>query len=169
MSYCSHAVYTHDYDRFLLSLFVPAPMRESLLALYALHIELDNIRRAVSEEMIGHIRHAWWREEMGKLYEGVAPRGQPVLQALAPVIAAGQLPHTQMTQLLDQYAEHFPSKPPGIDSILDTLAERLIASIDIKSLPGWSKARHIIGAHRQKYDGRRDGWLKLKLLLAGAC
>src|SRR5882724_8075260 len=93
LSHCAEEIRRHDRDRFLAALFVPVEQREALFAACALNIELARIRTAVSEEMLGHIRQAWWEEAVEALYVGAPPRGQPVLLALAPVIEAGHLPH----------------------------------------------------------------------------
>ena len=69
--YCADLVRRLDYDRFLMSLFVPQTERPALLAVCALNAELAQVRSLVSEEMIGHIRLAWWQEA---LEAGAAPR-----------------------------------------------------------------------------------------------
>lgn len=51
-----------DRDRFVTVLFAPQPVRERLFALYALNIELANIRTQVREPQAGLIRLQWWRE-----------------------------------------------------------------------------------------------------------
>jgi phytoene/squalene synthetase len=51
-----------DRDRFATALFAPGPARERLFALYALNIELANIRTQVREPQAGLIRLQWWRE-----------------------------------------------------------------------------------------------------------
>src|SRR5690349_9388890 len=89
-SYSARLVREHDRDAFLRCLFVPPPQREALLALYALNIELAQVKEKTREEMIGHIRLSWWQENIEALYEGKPPNGQPVLDALAPLIRNGQ-------------------------------------------------------------------------------
>lgn len=51
-----------DRDRFATVLFAPQGAREPLFALYALNIELANIRTQVREPQAGLIRLQWWRE-----------------------------------------------------------------------------------------------------------
>ncbi len=166
LSYCAQMVRTHDPDRFLAALFIPAPAREALLSLLALNVELANIHYATREEMIGHIRHAWWQEAVDALYEGQPPKEQPVLQALAPVIAAGQLPREKMNMLLENYREHFPTLPPDLDAILDEMNVILMRALSVDE-SGWRKASAVIAAHRQRHGRKWNGWLHVRLLVAG--
>jgi len=165
LSYCGQEVRRHDRDRFLLSLFVPAGPREDLLAVYALNVELAHIRRAVREEMLGHIRHAWWEEAVEALYVGAPPREQPVLQALAPLIKEGHLPHDALFPLVEEYRRHFPAPPPDIDVRLEALSVMLLQRICPDALPDWRRANDIITKHRARYGARWNGWLAFKLLL----
>src|SRR5579864_8087467 len=106
LSYCAQEVYRHDRDRFLLSLFVPTVRRETLLALYALNVELARVHAAISEEMIGHIRYAWWQEALEALYAGGRISGHPVLEALAPAIHGGHIPSEALMPLVESYRAH---------------------------------------------------------------
>lgn len=163
LSHCADLVQTQDKDRFLASLFIPAPARESLMTLYALNIELEHVGHAVSEEMIGHIRYAWWQEAIDALYEGKPARNHPVLQALA--LLTGFLPREELNRLIEAYREHFPNAP-DVDGLLDSLSASLLQAQSVDTR-GWQKANRVIATHRARYGRGMNGWLSLKLLAAG--
>ncbi len=102
--YCADLVRRLDYDRWLTTLFAPAPRRGSLLALYAFNLEIARIRETVSEPMLGEIRLQWWREAIDELYQGRARR-HAVLEALVPEAALGTIERSLFERLLE--ARHF--------------------------------------------------------------
>lgn len=161
LSYCAHEVYTHDRDLFLRSLFVPGPARESLLTVYALIVELEKIRGIVSEEMIGHIRLAWWQENIEALYAGKGAHGQPVLEALGPLIASGQLPADVLMKLIEAYRTHFPELPVDREELVRTVS---LVMLDSTLQPAWSKADRVICGHGRRFGRRFRFWLIIKLL-----
>jgi phytoene/squalene synthetase len=146
------------------SLFMPEPQRESLLALYALNIELLHIPAKISEEMIGHIRYAWWQERVEGLYNGDVPQGHPVLVALTG--AAPHVPQTRLVALVEEYREHYPEPPQRHNEAVDAAAADLVQALTPAAFPVWQKASAIIGRHRQRYGNSAKGWLAFKLLLA---
>ena len=116
LSYCAKELYTHDRDHFLQCLFIPAQYREAFFCLYALNLELAGVHTAVSEEMIGHIRYAWWEEavESGKSY------GNPLLEALAST----KLPKEHALRMVAHYREHYPAMPADVSQIFVSLVQR---------------------------------------------
>lgn len=162
-SYCADMVRAHDRDLYALSLFAPAPAREGLLAIYALATELAHIRHMVSEEMIGHIRYAWWRETLEKLYSGIPRPGHPVLEALQPL----NLPQPYVMALVESYAEPYPAPPKGETEALEVLSLSYLTENAPKALKPWQKANAIINRHKEKHGPKRHSWLMLKLLVAG--
>lgn len=167
LSYCADYVYTHDRDRFLLSLFVPAAAREGLLTLYALNTELAQVQVKISEEMIGHIRFAWWQEAIDGLYAGTPPRGHPVLDALKIVIDNGHLPEATLSFLLEEYRGNFPGQPPDIEGAIEKISMVFICLACPEAETGWRKAHGIIARHRRRFAQGWNSWLSLKLLIAG--
>ncbi|MDE3061181.1 MAG: squalene/phytoene synthase family protein [Pseudomonadota bacterium] len=163
-SYCADLVKRHRRDDFLQSLFVPAEARETMLALYALNAELSQVRDKTGEELIGQVRLAWWQEAVSAIYDGHPPREQPVLQALAQV--TGHVPQEPLMALIDSYREYFPELP-DVEAAMDELALVLLRAISPQSEPGWQKAKSMIAKHRKRYGDGRNGWLNLKLLIAG--
>jgi hypothetical protein len=167
LPYCALQVYEADRERFMLGLFVPEAQRPSLFALYALNVELMRVRSNVSEEMIGHIRYAWWYEKLEALYEGQQLPGHPVLEELSPLIAAGYLPKPQLLALAETYRAHFPEAPHDALARLDALSLTLLRHICPQAEEAWAKANNIIRRHYERYGIGRRGWLAGRLLLAG--
>jgi hypothetical protein len=162
LSYCGKLVYEHDRDRFLLSLFATGQGREAVQALYALDIELMHVAGRVSEPVIGQMRLAWWQETLDALYAGQVRPGQPVLEALQPVVA--HMPKEMLMPLVEQYRERFPQLP-DVNSMLDTLSLQQVRALCPEIEPRWCKARDMIAAHRRRYGMRRNGWMSFRLLI----
>lgn len=62
--------------------YAPARARSATLALFALDTRLAGLVRGLREPMLGQLRLAWWRDQLGKPVEQRA-QGDPVLAALA--------------------------------------------------------------------------------------
>jgi 15-cis-phytoene synthase len=90
-----------DPDRFLCSLFAPAPHREALWALIALNHELARAREAAREPMLALIRLQWWREAIEEAAAGKPPRRHEVAEPLAQAIAEGALDPADLLGLVD--------------------------------------------------------------------
>lgn len=105
LSYCGQVVRDYDPDRFLLSMFAPADLQENLWALFAFNHEIAKTREVVSETQLGLIRLQWWREHIGKIYEGDFVEGHEILSALADTIRKHDLPRDEFDQLI--YAREF--------------------------------------------------------------
>lgn len=102
MSYLADQVRRDDHDRYLCALFAPAAVREDLFALYAFNAEVAKVRESVSEQLIGRMKLQWWRDVVGMVYEGRdAPKGNPVVQSLADIIARHALSRADFDTLLD--------------------------------------------------------------------
>ncbi len=90
-----------DEDRWLAARFATRPVRERLMALYALNHEIARTAEAVSMETLGDIRLAWWRERIDAIHaDPAAP--PPAHPALAAYAAMGPTPRMQAvwTQLI---------------------------------------------------------------------
>src|SRR5689334_22160264 len=111
-AYCEQIVRERHPDTFLAALFIPASHRHLFMAVYALDAELDKVRDSVSEELLAHIRFAWWDESLQALFDGKPPGGHPVLEAIAPVIHSGVLPQMALEPLTESYRTHYPDAPP---------------------------------------------------------
>jgi phytoene/squalene synthetase len=110
-SQCAEIVRAHDYDRYLCTLFAPAPVQEAYFALFAFNHEIAVIAEIVSEEMIGFIRFAWWREALDEIYKGLPIRKHPVVEALANIIRQYNLPRAPFDIILTARAQDLEDEP----------------------------------------------------------
>ncbi len=111
LSYCAGLVRQHDHDRYLCALFAPAQVREAWFALFAFNHEIAIIAEIVSEEMIGFIRFAWWREALDEIYGNQKLRKHPVVEALAQTIHAHHLPRALLDMMLAARANDLEQEP----------------------------------------------------------
>jgi len=80
-----------DKDRFLATLFAPAPVRPPLYALYAFNVEIARVRELIHEPFAGEIRLQWWKDALSGNQAGEAA-AHPVASALRNTMAKYQLP-----------------------------------------------------------------------------
>ncbi len=80
--YCQQLVNLDDRERYLISLFAPQKVQNSLWALWAFNQEVAKIRENVSEQMLGEIRLQWWFDALDEIKQG-QEREHPVIQALS--------------------------------------------------------------------------------------
>ncbi len=80
-------------------LFLPPDQRRAIIALYAFCREVDDVVDSQIDPGVARVKLAWWREEIGRLFEG-APR-HPVTKALAAPIAAHNLPREHFLEIID--------------------------------------------------------------------
>jgi|CXWL01.1.fsa_nt_gi hypothetical protein len=154
LAYYTSLVRTGRCDEFLAAMFLPASMREAVIAIYALDIELEHIHHVVTEEMMGHIRYAWWQENIEGLHNEIV-HDHPVLQAIANI----NIQHESLLAIVVAYREVFPDRPPAIDAIMKNVIDSYVSGNK-----KWKKASNIISNHRRKYGEKRYNWLLIKLL-----
>ena len=102
-------VRARDPDRYLADLFAPAEARPHLLVLHAFAIEVADIRRKVSQPMLGEMRLKWWESGLRGEHGG-----NPLAAALAETITRFGLPLAAFDNLLrartfDLYDDPMPS------------------------------------------------------------
>jgi len=149
-----------DEDRWLASRFAPAPVRARLIALYAVNYEIARTAESVTQEGIGDIRLAWWREAIGDLYRG-AVRPHPAIAAYARAVAEAGLPQAPLDQIIEARGKDLDARPfetwDALDAYLDATAGNLIA-LAIEAC-GESGAREISAFTREA--GRAWGYAGL--------
>ncbi len=138
---------------FLAAMFAPVALRDGLIALYALDIELAHIHHLVKEEMMGHIRYAWWQEAVEDLPANASK--QPVLQALSAAGFAAE----SLLPIVVAYRESFPETPENRGELLQNAASEYLHSAGKK----WQKATNKITRHRAKHGRKLYSWLLVKL------
>lgn len=117
----AHVEQVVDGDRTVATFFAPQARRRPLLALYAFDQEVARIGLTVREPMAGHIRLAWWREQVAAAYEGTKLQA-PVPQALAEVVRANALPHAVFEAYLDARAFDLEEAPFADEAAMDAHA-----------------------------------------------
>lgn len=93
-----------DADRYLLSLLYTGEQRAALWALFAFNHEIAKTREVVSETATGLIRLQWWRDAIGKIYDGEILEHE-VVKELAAAIHRFDLPKEPFEMLI--YAREF--------------------------------------------------------------
>lgn len=163
-SHIADLVRAHDRELYALALLAPENARSGLLALYALDADLAHIRHRVKEEMIGHIRYAWWRETLEKCYTGSPRQGHPVLEALQPMLP--HIPETLLQTLVAAYAETFPEPPKNAEKALEALSLQWLSVTAPQAQKKWKKSVAIWRRHRERHGQHLRSWLLVKLLLS---
>ncbi len=97
---CGDRVRAEDPGRFLVSLFASDAVRPALWGVYALDLELKQIRDRVTEPMMGLIRLQWWRDSIARIYEGKGAARHEVLEAIGAAVAAHALVFQDFEDLL---------------------------------------------------------------------
>ena len=79
--FCAELVRTHDFPRYVSTLFLPAEQRRALVALYAFNVEISRVHEQVSQPLPGEMRLQWWTDMLsGAGHGGV--EGNPVAAEL---------------------------------------------------------------------------------------
>ena len=100
--HCAELARAHDFARFASTLFVPAPKRRALLALYAFSVEICRVPAQVSQPLPGEIRLQWWRDVLaGQGHGGV--EGNPVAAELLLAIGSHRLPVERLSRLIEEH------------------------------------------------------------------
>jgi phytoene synthase len=98
--HCAALVREADRDRYLATLFAPAPHRDALFAIYAFNVEIARVRDLAREPMPGEIRLQWWREVLSGLRGGEAA-ANPVAAALLETLVRYRLGSERLIALID--------------------------------------------------------------------
>ncbi|RXG90183.1 phytoene/squalene synthase family protein [Bradyrhizobium zhanjiangense] len=101
-TFCADLVRSHDFPRYVATLFVPAAERRALLALYAFNAEIVRVRDQVSQPLPGEIRLQWWTDMLSGHVHGSA-EGNPVAAELLRAIRDYDLPVEPLSLLADEH------------------------------------------------------------------
>ncbi|MBP6010674.1 MAG: squalene/phytoene synthase family protein [Alphaproteobacteria bacterium] len=122
MNELDSALADQDPDRYVANFFAPAAARPALTALYSFDNELRRVGLTVREPMAGHIRLAWWREQIAAIYDG-RPVHAPVPLALAAVVARWQLPRALLEGCIDGRAHDLEETPFADEAAFEAYAD----------------------------------------------
>ena len=101
-AFCADLVRTHDFARYASTLFLPAPQRRALLAVYAFNVEISRVRDQVSQPLPGEIRMQWWTDMLDGAGHGEV-EGNPVAAELLQVIRDFRLPVGTLSRLIEEH------------------------------------------------------------------
>jgi phytoene synthase len=101
-SFCAELVRSHDFARYASALFVPAPQRRALLAVYAFNVEVSRVREQVSQPLPGEMRLQWWTDALAGLSHG-GVEGNPVAAELLLAIRTWRLPVERLSRLIEEH------------------------------------------------------------------
>src|ERR1700744_2662993 len=100
-AFCADLVRTHDFTRYISTLFVPAEQRRALLALYAFNVEISRVRMQVTQALPGEMRLQWWTDMLaGAGHGGV--EGNPVAADLLLAIRSARLRVERLSRLIEE-------------------------------------------------------------------
>ncbi len=106
-----------DIDRWLSSRFVAdTGLRADLMALYAFEAELMAIPARVTQPLLAEMRYVWWRDQMDGVFNGVARKGHPVLEALTDVVGRHGLDRTPFDALIEAHIGRVHGEPHDLDA-----------------------------------------------------
>ena len=101
-NFCAELVRANDFTRYAASLFVPAPQRRALLALYAFDVEICRVYAQVSQPLAGEVRLQWWSDMLvGQGHGGV--EGNPVAAELLLAIQTYPLSIERLSRLIEEH------------------------------------------------------------------
>jgi phytoene synthase len=101
-AFCANLVRSHDFARYVSTLFVPAAERRALLALYAFNVEIVRVRDQVTQPLPGEIRLQWWTDMLAGHVHGSA-EGNPVAAELLIAIRGFKLPVEPLCRLVEEH------------------------------------------------------------------
>jgi phytoene synthase len=128
--FCADLVRSHDFVRYASTLFLPAPQRRALLAIYAFNVEISRVRDHVSQPLPGEMRLQWWTDMLaGAGHGGI--EGNPVAAELLLVIRGSRLPVAPLSRLIDEhqfdlYNDPMPSMA-ALESYINDTSSALFA------------------------------------------
>jgi phytoene synthase len=97
--YCQQKAAASGSSFYYSFLFLPAPRRRAITALYAFCREVDDVVDETAEMQIAAAKLAWWRAEVANLYRGDPQH--PVTRALAPFIGEYSLSQEHLNEIID--------------------------------------------------------------------
>jgi len=139
VAFCADLVRSHDFPRYVATLFVPAAERRALLALYAFNVEISRVRDHISQPLPGEMRLQWWTDMLaGTGHGGI--EGNPVAAELLRVIRDYRLPVEPLSRLIDEhqfdlYNDPMPSMAALESYISDTSSALFLLGARVVSNP----------------------------------
>jgi|GEM_PF-4030183 len=117
-----------DYGLYLLGASLPEGLRTPIWKISLLINELDSLVNSTTEEMIGHIRLAWWREHIDAiLSDADMTPAHPTLIELVDVIP--QIKPAIWEQFFDKYAHKLNTPTEHTETLFQSPSLHLIEAL----------------------------------------
>lgn len=97
--YCQEKAARSGSSFYYSFLFLPPEQREAITALYAFCREVDDVVDECSDVSLARIKLQWWRDEVGRLFEGKPEH--PVALALEKALERFDLPQEHFLEIID--------------------------------------------------------------------
>jgi len=97
--YCQQKAAASGSSFYYAFLFLPPERRRAITALYAFCREVDDVVDETEDLQLAATKLAWWRQEVGLLYDG-RPQ-HPVSRALAPALAPFDITAARLNEVID--------------------------------------------------------------------
>jgi phytoene synthase len=98
-AYCQQKSAASGSSFYYSFLFLPAERRRAITALYAFCREVDDVVDECVDPQVARTKLAWWRLEIGKLFEGTP--NHPVTRALAPYLNEFEIKKEHLNEIID--------------------------------------------------------------------
>ena len=98
-AYCQDRAARSGSSFYYAFLFLPAPRRRAITALYAFCREVDDVVDEVRDPALARTKLDWWAAEIDRMYAGQPQH--PVTQALAPHLAPYEIARGQLLEVID--------------------------------------------------------------------
>ena len=144
--HCAELVRAHDFSRYASTLFVPAPERRALLALYAFNVEICRIHTQVSQPHPGDIRLQWWRDMLaGHGHGGV--EGNPIAAELLLATRSYRLPVERFSRLIEEHQFDLYNDPmptmAALEGYIDDTSSALFSLAAMVMGPPSTEVEHL--------------------------
>jgi phytoene synthase len=126
LQFCAARVREADRDRYLATLFAPAPLRGPLFALYAFDAEVARIRDRVTSPLPGEVRLQWWRDALSGSDDVV---GHPIATALLDAVQRFALAPQLFGDLIDAHAVELYDEPMATFAALEHYADNTAGNV----------------------------------------
>ena len=97
--YCQQRAAASGSSFYYSFLFLPAPRRQAITALYAFCREVDDVVDEMRDKAVAATKLAWWRTEVDRLFDGQPTH--PVTIALAPHVEPFDLTRARLGEIID--------------------------------------------------------------------
>ncbi|MBI5263165.1 MAG: squalene/phytoene synthase family protein [Bradyrhizobium sp.] len=158
-AFCAELVRSHDFVRYTATLFVPAPERRALLALYAFNVEILRVRDQVTQPLPGEIRLQWWTDMLaGHGHGGV--EGNPVAAELLRAIRDFGLPLAPLSRLIEEHQFDLYNDPmPTMAALEGYITETFSALFGLAA--GIAGPPSEAGDHLARHAGLAQGMVQV--------